>query len=94
MPDKINKRILSLAQFEFGKESMRDLSLIENIKFIPGTGLIIHDENDQDVPIVNAEELAQHWPQAELVKTNGLGHRRILRDPSVIKKMLAFIEPD
>jgi hypothetical protein len=33
-----------------------------------------------------------HWPQAELLKTTGLGHRRILRDPQVIDKLLEFIQ--
>ena len=92
IPNKVGTRILSLAQQEFGKEIMRDLSLIENIKYLLCPGLIIHDEDDRDVSIANALELAQHWPQAELLKTTGLGHRRILRDPQAIDKFLAFIQ--
>ncbi|MCH7880733.1 MAG: alpha/beta hydrolase [Proteobacteria bacterium] len=92
IPDKVTTHILSLAKQEFGKEIMRDLSLIENIKSLLCPGLIIHDEDDQDVSIADALELAQHWPQAELLKTTGLGHRRILRDPQVIDKLLEFIQ--
>lgn len=91
IPNKITARIVSLAKQDFGKEIMRDLSLIENIQSLACPGLIIHDEDDHEVSFANATELAQHWPQAELIKTTGLGHRRILRDPQVIEKIHTFI---
>lgn len=91
IPNKITARIISLAKQEFGREIMRDLSLIVNIQALACPGLIIHDEDDHDVPFVNATELALHWPRAELLKTTGLGHHRILRDPEVIEKIRTFI---
>ena len=53
-----------------------------------------------------AEHFANEWikfnpsvpfrrPGAQFVRTTGLGHRRILRDPEVIARVAAFIaEPD
>lgn len=53
--------------------------------------LIIHDRNDRDVPLTDAEALAAHWPGAELMTTEGLGHRRILRDAGVIGAGVEFL---
>jgi pimeloyl-ACP methyl ester carboxylesterase len=54
-------------------------------------GLIIHDQDDRDVPVQEGAALAQAWPEAQFVRTAGLGHRRILRDPEVIARVAAFI---
>ena len=54
-------------------------------------GLVIHDENDRDVPWQEGAALANAWPGAQFVRTSGLGHRRILRDPDVIARVTAFI---
>ena len=54
-------------------------------------GLIVHDQDDRDVPIQEGDAVAQAWPGAQFVRTTGLGHRRILRDPDVIARVTAFI---
>ena len=54
-------------------------------------GLVIHDQDDRDVPIEEGMAVAQAWPGAQFVRTTGLGHRRILRDPDVIARVTAFI---
>jgi pimeloyl-ACP methyl ester carboxylesterase len=54
-------------------------------------GLIIHDQDDRDVPFQEGAAVAQAWPDAQFVRTTGLGHRRILRDPEVIARVVAFI---
>ncbi|GLQ89862.1 hypothetical protein GCM10007898_34370 [Dyella flagellata] len=53
--------------------------------------LVIHDEQDYDVPLAQANALADSWPSAQLVVTRGLGHRRVLRDASVVDRVLAFL---
>ena len=57
----------------------------------PCPTLIVHDQNDKVVPPDHGEWLLQQWPGSRLVKTQGLGHRRVLRDPAVIDKVLQFI---
>jgi len=54
-------------------------------------GLVIHDQDDRDVPIEEGIAVAQAWPGAQFVRTTGLGHRRILRGPEVIARAAAFI---
>ena len=53
--------------------------------------LVIHDRLDQVVPWQESEHLALCWPNAELLLTEGLGHRRILTDQALAKKITAFI---
>ncbi len=56
------------------------------------TGLLVfHDREDGEVSLVHADRLAARWPNARLVITEGLGHRRILRDPGVIAETVAFV---
>ncbi|MCW2986933.1 MAG: putative hydrolase [Conexibacter sp.] len=47
--------------------------------------LVIHDRADREVPVHHGQKLAASWPNARLVQTDGLGHRRILRDRDVIR---------
>ncbi len=53
--------------------------------------LLIHDQDDKDVFIEHALELIKVYPQAQFLKTTGLGHSRILRDQKVIDACLQFI---
>ncbi len=52
--------------------------------------LVVHDRGDREVPIAQGEQLAATWPRAELVASDGLGHRRILRDRAVIARVVEF----
>lgn len=56
--------------------------------------LIIHDTEDKDVPVSCAYEIRKNLEFGELLVTNGLGHTRILKDPSVVSKIIDFIQKD
>ena len=51
----------------------------------------MHDVGDKDVRLVAAEEIKNAWPEVELLKTSGLGHRRVLKDPQVIDEVVRFV---
>lgn len=53
--------------------------------------LAIHDRSDADSPTRVSERLVQAWPGAQLVLTDGLGHRRILRAPEVVGHLTEFV---
>jgi pimeloyl-ACP methyl ester carboxylesterase len=62
---------------------------------VRGPMLIIHDEDDQEVPVACGEAIARAWPGAAFVRTRGLGHRRILRQPDTVAAVARFISsPD
>lgn len=53
--------------------------------------LVLHDRHDGEVPWKDGEAIARAWPSAALVRTEGLGHRGILRDASVATRAVAFV---
>jgi len=54
--------------------------------------LIIHDENDVDVNIKAAYNINQNLKISELMITKNLGHRKILGNPEVIKRIIEYIK--
>ena len=53
--------------------------------------LIVHDEDDVDVPWQDGKTYSDLWPGARLLTTRGYGHRRILREPDVLSAVSDFI---
>lgn len=53
--------------------------------------LIVHDRDDPQVALEDAEALHAAWPSSRLVVTEGLGHGRLLRDPNVIDAVTSFL---
>ena len=56
--------------------------------------LIIHDHDDDVVPCRQGQAFAQSWPRARILSTRGLGHRRVLRDPTVVQEVVRFVAGD
>ncbi|HJW34863.1 MAG TPA: alpha/beta fold hydrolase [Holophagaceae bacterium] len=53
--------------------------------------LVVHDDQDREVPMEEAVDTASAHPGAQLLPTTGLGHRRILKDPAVIREVVRFM---
>jgi hypothetical protein len=58
---------------------------------LPVAALVVHDRADTEVRWAEGAAVAAAWPEAELVTTQGLGHRRILRDPAVVARVAGFL---
>jgi len=83
---KIKKHLSSV----FNK-SIESVSPCETAKKSTIPTLIIHDTQDMDVDVSNAYKIRQKTLKGELLITNGLGHRRILRSKKVIQRIIDFI---
>jgi len=68
------------------------MSTINNVRALSVPALIIHDEADTGVPWQHGEQIAAAWPGARFLKTRGLGHGRILRDPATVRAAVEFIQ--
>jgi pimeloyl-ACP methyl ester carboxylesterase len=53
--------------------------------------LVIHDRDDAEVPYADGEAIAAAAPEGRLVTSHGLGHRRILREPRLVKEAVSFV---
>jgi hypothetical protein len=51
----------------------------------------VHDRGDAVIPYADAEALAAVWPQLAVMTTDGLGHRDILADAAVIRRVVEFV---
>jgi len=53
--------------------------------------LVIHDRQDREVPLEDGERVAREAADGRLLVTDGLGHRRILRDAAVAAEAVRFL---
>ena len=56
--------------------------------------LVIHAEDDKEVPAVHARRYAASSPNVTLEWANGLGHRRIVSAEPVIERIIGFLAED
>lgn len=53
--------------------------------------LVVHDRDDAHTPYGGGVAIAEAWPDAMLVSTQGLGHHRLLREPGVVAEAVDFL---
>ena len=74
------------------KRKFEDLAVEKNIGKLKNADLLfIHDEDDREVPFSSIEVVKREFPAAQIMVTKGNGHTRILKDQSVITKVLEFL---
>ena len=56
--------------------------------------LVFHDEDDHEVPYENGVAIVSAIENARLVTSSGLGHRRIVRDPAVVRQAVEFLSSE
>lgn len=71
--------------------SMDSFSAYHGAKTVGFPVLVIHDQDDDEVPVSCAHHIHQNLKNAELMLTENLGHRKILGDAKVIQKTIQFI---
>ena len=92
LQNKVSGKVKALIK----KKHNRDVESVagkEAAKKIAIPVLVLHDTQDKDVDVSSAFKLRQNLEGGLLVITNGLGHRKILRDQKVINRILEFIKP-
>jgi len=90
MPERVREAMQAAIEERFGVR----WSQLDVAKLAPRLGapaLVIHDREDRTVPWTEATRFARLWPQARLLLTQGLGHRRILDDEQVTRAAADFI---
>ena len=72
-------------------EPMENYSAHSAAKTVEIPVLVIHDENDYEVPVETSINIHDNLKNGELLITQHLGHRKILGNPFVIEKTVEFI---
>lgn len=87
----ISKTMTKLFEMKFD-QAVNNYSAYIAAREIAIPVLVIHDEDDEDVPVSAAKHIKRHLQNGELLITKGLGHRKILGDKKVIDKIIQFIK--
>jgi pimeloyl-ACP methyl ester carboxylesterase len=74
-----------------GRLNWDNLSVVEMVRKLAYPTLLIHDEEDGEVPFQHTLDLLRVAPNASLHATRGLGHHRLLGDAEVIARVVKFI---
>lgn len=74
------------------KEEMNSYSAFLAAKETTIPILVIHDNDDPEVPVKAGIHIHKYLKNGELLLTNGLGHRKILGNLKVIEKTVQFIQ--
>ncbi|HSL68624.1 MAG TPA: alpha/beta fold hydrolase [Longimicrobiales bacterium] len=64
---------------------------VSGLTGLSGRALVLHDPADGEVPYGDAKLLVNAWPNASLVPSPGLGHRRLLHDPGLVSRVVEFV---
>ena len=91
LPDSVLAAMLARLHKHYGSDLDKRISTLHNVRSITVPALIIHDDKDRDIPWEDGKAVADTWPGAQFQLTRGLGHRRILRDPSTVMVVCDFI---
>ena len=87
----MNDKVATKIKAYFDRRYRTDLDALSgavSAAQVPIPTLVIHDVHDVDVSVTCAYEIHSSLPYGELLITEGLGHRKILGDAQVIKKIL------
>jgi pimeloyl-ACP methyl ester carboxylesterase len=68
-----------------------EFELPQSVARVRAKALVVHDAGDREVSPAGGLALARAWPGARFVRTEGLGHRAILRDAQVVIDAVDFI---
>ena len=91
LPDSVLTAMIARLHRHYGSDLDKRVSTLNNVRSISIPALIIHDDKDREIPWEDGKAVADDWPGAEFKLTHGLGHRRILRDPSTVAAVTDFI---
>ena len=90
MPEPVRRAMQSAIEERYGVlwESLDVRRLAARVH---ARALVVHDRDDRVVAWTQGAQVARHWPDARLLSTDGLGHRRILEDAFVTRAAADFV---
>lgn len=89
--DKVGNLIINFFNKKTGVKIDENLSAHKLVKLINSNILLIHDENDLEIPISDSRKIEKNLNRGKALFTTGLGHRRILRAKSVKTEIINFL---
>ncbi len=90
MPEAVRRAMQSAIEDRYGV-LWENLEVARLAPRLSAPALVIHDRDDRMVPWTQGARVANLWPGARLMSTDGLGHGRILGNDAVTRAAADFI---
>jgi pimeloyl-ACP methyl ester carboxylesterase len=90
LPPAVRDGMLARLERRYGI-SMAELDARVDAGRLDAPLLVVHDADDTVVPFRDGASIAGAARAAEIVETEGLGHRRVLRSPHVVDAVTRFV---
>jgi pimeloyl-ACP methyl ester carboxylesterase len=71
--------------------SMQSMRLSQHVGELSTAALVLHDPEDDEIPLAHGLELASAWPGAQFEHIPGVGHHGILKSPWVVERATRFL---
>jgi pimeloyl-ACP methyl ester carboxylesterase len=94
LPDEVMEAFRELLHQEFGRgvlEAITNETLTPHIH-IPT--LMFHDRADNVTPVEDSRSIARVWSHAQLLETEGLGHRGALQSQPIHERVVEFLRTE
>jgi pimeloyl-ACP methyl ester carboxylesterase len=88
---EVELALRNLFEVQFGQDIWQRFAVDRTAQNLSIPALLCHDRSDREVSLEESQAIAQAWSGARLIETSGLGHRRILRNESVIQQVVNFM---
>lgn len=79
---------LQLMEEQFGESVWEQLDLEVLSRSLTQRGLIVIDDDDTSIAPNESERVYSNWENANVLRTRGLGHHRVLWSPMVVETVL------
>lgn len=90
IPERVRSAMQETLERRIGTK-WNDFELPGSVAGTRSRALVIHDAEDAEVSLAAGLAVARAWRGASFVRTRGLGHRLILRDPQVVRDATDFL---
>ena len=92
LSDEIIEGLRTMLYENFGKDVLDSINNEMLVQQINIPALMFHDTADNVTPIEDSRAIAQAWKSAQLVETEGLGHRGALQSEKIHDQVVAFMQ--
>ena len=89
--DAIEEELVDRMRDAFGPRVWLDSALDEVAVKLDTPALLFHDLGDAEIPHEDSVKTAHAWSRSRLITTQGIGHRSMLRDPTLIAQAVEFV---
>ena len=92
LPDEIIAGLRAMIYENFGQDVLESITNELLTPRIDIPALMFHDVADNVTPVEDSRAIAQVWKNAQLIETEGLGHRGALQSPAIHEQVVKFLK--